>query len=149
MLTVGLVVLAVGLRIGAFIYRQHVAVREIERVGGSVSTDPRGPEWLRDPRVDHRFPFDIPHWVSLGRSAATDATLIHVGRLTELKMLQLDGTPMSDAGLMHLKGLTGLRKIWLQNTRVTDAGAAALKSTLPRLEIELAPSESPRMKMEK
>ena len=48
MATAVLVVVAVGLHFGFPIYRQQVAIREIERVGGSVETRDGGPEWLRD-----------------------------------------------------------------------------------------------------
>ena len=42
---------AVGLRFGVPIYRQHVAIREIELLGGAVSTTPGGPEWQRELKV--------------------------------------------------------------------------------------------------
>ena len=44
--TVVLVVVAIGLRIGAPIYRQQVAIREIEVLDGSIRTEPTGPRWL-------------------------------------------------------------------------------------------------------
>jgi len=46
MATFAVVVVTVGLRLGVPIYRQQVAVREIELLGGTVRTLPRGPEWL-------------------------------------------------------------------------------------------------------
>jgi len=46
--TVVLIVAAAALHFGAPLYRQHVAVREIEQLGGQImGTRPRGPSWLR------------------------------------------------------------------------------------------------------
>src|SRR5258708_31333390 len=42
-----LVVLAVGSRFGVPIYRQQVAIWEIERLDGFVETIDCGPQWLR------------------------------------------------------------------------------------------------------
>src|SRR5262245_2417071 len=55
-----LVVVAVGLPIGVPVYRQYVAIREIEEVGGRVETYARGPKWLRRQFGDCQWmkPFD-------------------------------------------------------------------------------------------
>jgi hypothetical protein len=49
------VVAGVGIRVGVPVYRQHMAIREIERLKGIVTTKKGGPEWLRgwvgDPRM--------------------------------------------------------------------------------------------------
>src|SRR5262249_61895470 len=42
-----LVLTTIALRVGVPIYRQQVAIREIERLGGWVVTEERGPNWLR------------------------------------------------------------------------------------------------------
>ncbi len=39
--------MAVGLHVGVPIYRQQGAIREIERLGGSVERLSRGPDWFR------------------------------------------------------------------------------------------------------
>ncbi len=44
---VALIVASLGFRYGAPIYRQQVAIREIERAGGSVIMNTGGPFWLR------------------------------------------------------------------------------------------------------
>src|SRR5258708_40187401 len=51
-----LVALSAGraLLIGVPIYRQQVAIREIERVGGGYTTRPGGPAWLRSWIGDER-----------------------------------------------------------------------------------------------
>jgi len=42
---------------------------------------------------------------------------------------------VTDAGLVHLKGLTQLRTLNLSLTQITDAGVAELKKSLPKCEI--------------
>lgn len=42
--TVVLVVVTIGLQFGVPIYRRHVAIREIERLGGKFETSKGGPE---------------------------------------------------------------------------------------------------------
>ncbi|NQU23551.1 MAG: M48 family metalloprotease, partial [Candidatus Nealsonbacteria bacterium] len=63
----------------------------------------------------------------------TDAWLVPLKGMTELRMLSLARTHITDAGLVHLRGLTDLRELRLQNTRIGDAGLAHL-SGLTKLE---------------
>ncbi len=58
----------------------------------------------------------------LGHSSLDDRGLAHLAGLTELTLLDLDGTPVSDAGLAHLSRLTRLEHLALSDTRITDAG---------------------------
>lgn len=60
-------------------------------------------------------------------SGITDAGLVHVKGLTQLKSLWLDGTAITDSGLAHLEGLKGLENLSLEQTRVTDAGLVHLE----------------------
>ncbi|MFP6613292.1 MAG: leucine-rich repeat domain-containing protein [Pirellulales bacterium] len=71
--------------------------------------------------------------VSLKGTKVTDAGLVHLKRLTSLKILDLSNTKVTDAGLVHLKGLTKLEKLSLNDTKVTDAGLEHLKG-LTKLE---------------
>src|SRR5262245_39738563 len=122
-----LVVVAVGLRIGTPIYRQQVAIREIERLNGRVDLRRQAPKWLRDILGDDwAKPFDEVIVVNLRGMRATDATLGLVSRLTGVESLWLDHTQVTDAGLIHLKEMRSLEKLYLANTRVTDAGLAHL-----------------------
>ena len=57
----------------------------------------------------------------------TDAGLVHVGGLSNLRVLHLDNSDISDAGLEHLRGLAGLEDLSLAHSRVTDAGLQHLK----------------------
>ena len=62
-----------------------------------------------------------------------DDGLAHLANLKELEELILNNTDVSDAGLAHLKGLNELMALQLQNTRVSDAGLEHLKG-LSKLE---------------
>jgi beta-lactamase regulating signal transducer with metallopeptidase domain/Leucine-rich repeat (LRR) protein len=63
----------------------------------------------------------------------TNESLSHVKGLTQLQSLQV-GFPATDAGLVYLKGLTELRRLGLYGTQVTDAGLVNLKG-LSKLEV--------------
>ena len=54
--------------------------------------------------------------------------------LPELESLDLGGTKITDAGMVHLTGLKNLRDLVLWDTEITDAGLDQLKG-LKRLEI--------------
>ena len=126
--TVVLIMIAAGLSVGLPIYWQSTAIREIERVGGSIiETRPRGPEWIRE-RVgsDLRELFEKVIRVDLGDTPATDTTLEHLNWLTSLEDLDLDNTQITDAGLIRLKGLARLKVLWLNGTLVTDTGLSHL-----------------------
>ena len=56
-----------------------------------------------------------------------DAGMAHLGRLTNLDILNLTGTRVSDAGLAHLAGLTNLETLCLKNTAVTGRGLVHVK----------------------
>lgn len=62
-----------------------------------------------------------------GCTKITNAGLIHLKGLTNLKLLTLTHTSITDAGLVHLKGLTNLEKLILTNTWITYAGLVHLK----------------------
>ena len=42
---------------------------------------------------------------------------------------------ITDAGLVHLKGLTNLRTLYLYGTQITDADIADLKKALPNCRV--------------
>ena len=51
------------------------------------------------------------------------------------KRVDLGGTQVTDAGLVHLAGLTNLKRLALARTQITDAGVADLKKALPKCSI--------------
>ncbi len=76
----------------------------------------------------------------LARTRVTDAGLVHLRGLTNLMELSIDNTDVTDAGLAHLKGLTNLRELSIDDGHVTDAGVAELRRALPRLQVRVWPS---------
>ncbi len=125
--TAVLVVVAVTMKFGLPIYRQQLAIREIERLGGLVDTRPGGPQWLRDRVGDARMKLlDEVITIHLDSSQVTDAGLAYLKGLTSLQELSLSGTQVTGVGLASLKDLPGLRILWLHGSRVTDAGLAHL-----------------------
>jgi len=157
-----LLVVACGLHFGVPIYRQELAVCEIERLGGFVETYPLPrkplPTWmwrydcLRDISVVKlgeldaddgtlaclgRVPAGRFYFLTLNDTQATDAGLAHLKRLTRLQFLDLQNTRVTDAGLAALSGMTRLRSVDLSGTRVTDIGMAHLAglATLEYLEL--------------
>src|SRR5215471_17262286 len=70
-----LIAVTLGLGFGLPIYRQQMAVDEIERLGGSVEARLGGPEWLRKRWGDEQMQgFDEIAVVYLDHTAANDAT---------------------------------------------------------------------------
>jgi hypothetical protein len=154
----------VALQFGLQIDRQQTAIREIERLGGVVESEPRGPEWLWEWLDDEWMEaFYTITDVHLTDTPATDATLqqlrglaglrgLHLGgtRVTDdelaylkdlhqLERLSLDETQITDAGLKHLQRLTNLKFLNVASTGVTDAGISELKWALPKLTVSKVP----------
>jgi Leucine Rich repeat len=68
----------------------------------------------------------------LGRSQVTDAGLIHIRETTRLEELRIGALPVTDAGMVHLRKMTRLRELELEYSKVTDAGLIHL-ATMPHL----------------
>src|SRR5262249_16039420 len=126
--TVVLVVVAIGLRFGVPIYQQQLAIRDVERLRGSVPTEHVEPERLRDWVGDERMKgFAEVKIIRLGGSEIGDEGLSRLSVFKDLESLDLASVPITDAGLVHLKRLTRLKELWLSDTSVTDAGLGYLK----------------------
>src|SRR5262249_35477104 len=123
-----LVVVAVGLPIGVPGYRQYVAIREIEEVGGRVETYARGPEWLRRQFGDcqGRKPFDEVVSVHIATEIASDTTLVHLRAFDKLMVAGLACPNVTNAGLVNLEGKSHLELVSLNGTQVTDEGLVHL-----------------------
>jgi hypothetical protein len=116
--------------IGVPTYRRHVAIREIEQVGGNAISDqgPVGPVWLRDlvgwgwmeRNVD-----DIDT-VILADTAADDETLRPIFGLPRVREVWLRDTKVTDSGLQYLRPLAQLERLLLSDSRVTDDGLKAV-----------------------
>jgi len=61
----------------------------------------------------------------------SDAGLVHLKEMTNLRRLYLSETSITKAGLVHLKGLVKLQTFHLDGSRVTDTGATELQQALP------------------
>ena len=101
---------------------QARAVREIERLGGSVSTTPRGNRFLRYViGPDIYFDVDVVD-VELRTDICAPAPQMVgcLARLFTLKSLWAEGYPLCDEDVFRLRGLTNLRLLELDRTNVTD-----------------------------
>lgn len=137
--TAALIVVTVALRLAMPIYRQHLAVGEIERLGGWFNNLAHYPE--DDTRMTVVGLEQLDRLISLQGlmiyEQVTDAELAHLERLTTLQALSLNETHVTDAGLAHLKRLTNLHELDLRHTQVTDGGLAHLAALMSLQELSL------------
>ena len=126
--TILLVFAAAAVHIGVPIYRQWVAIKQVEGLGGTVDGDRFGSTWLGD-RIGRelRLPLQRVTWIGLAGTPATDATVSQIAQFSELEWLILDQTLITDEGLAHLRRLLKLEGLSLNGTQVTDAGLSHLK----------------------
>jgi hypothetical protein len=120
---------------------QRDAVVAITNAGGFVRYDwewPAGEHWAPRWLVDLVGASYFGNVIAVEfdpASTATDETFEHVGRLTELRGLDLRKLNVSDAELAHLKGLTKLSRLRLMSTDASEAGVKRLETALPRLKV--------------
>jgi hypothetical protein len=149
-----------GLRIVVPIYRQEMAIRELNAAGVYRLTNKRGPEWLRrwmgtkrmrgyddvfsveltgggaDDRLVANFSaLKNLNRVTLKKALVTDAGLAQLTGIASLETLEIESPRITDAGLLHLKKLPNLHTLDVRGARVTDAGLAELERALPTLTI--------------
>ncbi len=127
--TMALAVVAIGLGFGFPVYQRHRAIREFYELGGSVTEQEAGPQWLRrwiGKEAMRRCGFDDVTSIDLAGTEATDATLRLVARFRELNDINLDGTQITDAGLESLRTLKNLESVSLAATGIGDQGLARL-----------------------
>jgi hypothetical protein len=131
------------------------AMAALEEKGGwaySFYEERRPQSWLEE-RFDDPGDADDPTGVlmvtlvNLEFPWITDADLIHLKGLTDVRLLRLN-TNITDAGLEHLKGMTNLQLLDLRgsNTQyvevkfhsssITDEGVKKLQQALPNCKIE-------------
>jgi len=103
--------------------RQYLAIRAIERVGGTVGKSPRGAPWLRKRVGDALMrPFDAVDAIYLSGVPIVDADLSRLICLSDVKYITLDGTGITDAGLHEVGKLRNLERLSFEETAVTDIG---------------------------
>ena len=66
-------------------------------------------------------------YLDVDQAYLTDADLVHLRGLTDLRNLSLSNGQITDAGMGNLEGLTKLSSLSLQFTRITDTGLVHLK----------------------
>ena len=109
-------------------YTNAVTIREIEDLGGEVTTRPCTPEWLQQQDYgDWTTLLDEIVTINPGYEQATDEWLARLQGLTGLEDLSLSGPSITDAGLWHLAGFKSLRRLDLDHTSMTDAGLKHLE----------------------
>ena len=108
--------------------REQVVVAGTEPlwVGSVEYHEMYGPDWL----ARH---FRTVLGFNLKGTQVTDAGLVHLKGLTNLKEMHLSRTQVTDAGLVHLKGLTNLEWLYLSDAQL--AGAGSLQLALPNCRI--------------
>src|SRR5436190_23324002 len=104
------------------------AVRTVEKLGGKVYWDKKGPG---QPVTG----------VYLSYKNATDDDLKDFPALEHLSDLSVAGTGITDAGIKHLLGCKSLTRLTLDGARISDAGAKALAghNKLNYLSLHLCP----------
>jgi hypothetical protein len=140
----GLLVLTVliALTLGWMMHKvqqQRDAVAALEKMGCFVRYEFSGPEWLRKLLGDR----GIRKVTGLegDYSEVTDAAMVHLRGLPELRYLRLPDTKMTDAGLEHIQELSQLTELNLCFTGVTDAGLVHLEGLTQLEALELAGTE--------
>jgi hypothetical protein len=137
-------------------HQQRLAVQAIRGLGGFAERkfEPAASDADRSPWYRTWLGDDAGNSVSVVRLAGTEASdldLIAVGKLTDLRMLDLrdtritghglrhlgrlrnlevlilSGTAVSDPGLEHLAGMTGLKVLCLDETKITSGGLPLLQ----------------------
>lgn len=109
------------------IYRQQMAIRTIERLGGQINSEPAGPKWIRAKLGDKCMSlFDKVTLVNLTTSSATEADLACLNGLRHLDSLYLGKQQMTVAGIRQIRGLTQLRFVSLPHGDLTNWAAGEL-----------------------
>ncbi len=137
-------------QIGLEIRSRQVAVKAIERCGGTVSYDyqwtsskawipdavPPGQKWARD-IFGEDFAANVVE-VQLFAGAKshpeefTDAEAKCLASLTKVKWMVLTDTSITDSGLKYLAGLKNLERLDLERTKITEVGVKALHQSRRR-----------------
>ncbi len=68
-------------------------------------------------------------------SHVTDAGLVHLLGLKQLKEIRADNTQITDAGLAELESLPNLKSLWVEGTRVTRSGIERFRKARPDCKI--------------
>lgn len=105
------------------IWRERKSILNVRRLGGSVRTKLRDPEWFWSKLG--------PNWetairIDLSQSPIFNSDIECLRAFRNLETLYLGGTQITDWGLLHLIGLRNLKTLWLAETDVSDWGVRTL-----------------------
>jgi hypothetical protein len=100
---------------------------------------PHGPNWLKQLLGDHflAHAVHVRFWDKKQSRSIVDADLRQFAALTRLEELVFDNEydAYSDAGLMQLNRLGNLKQLTIAGKQVTSAGVASLQTALPKCNI--------------
>lgn len=128
-------VLAMALLGGLALYFHPTAriIRDVQRMEGSIKTEPGSPDWLRA-LVDDKWltAFERIREINLNGTTVSDDWLALLAGRDDLELLDLGETAITDNGVAHLRDLPNLWSLNLCGSDVGDNALANLKN-LPRL----------------
>jgi hypothetical protein len=125
----GLMLAVVWINLGLPIYRQQVAIGEIELLHGRIIRRSGTPAWVKTWLGDRcDVMFDDVSQVWLSEKPATDDSLRYLKGLTNLEELWLNKTHVTDDGMAIVEGMPKLKNLWLDDAHITDAGLTYLRS---------------------
>jgi hypothetical protein len=101
--------------------KQKAAAEVIEKAGGMVISERT---WLGKLLRDDSLVRVT--YVEFSGQSITDAHLVNLQPLSQLRVLSLRNTKVTDAGLVHLQCLSQLQYLWIRNADITDAGLVHL-----------------------
>ncbi len=82
------------------------------------------------------FLVDLPiRWLAVGGCKLSDEAYGHLAKMQQLQVLRLYGCPTTDAQLLRLTVLTNLRQINLEGSMVTVDGVRKFKMALPQCKV--------------
>jgi len=122
--------LVIGLKIGLPIYREQTALREIQRLGGSIVMHPRGPAWFQRLVESERLN-DLAGPTFMQVFSTVDFIRLPPDSLTWDHRFRgwyagsrpyADPPTVDDVTLACITGVPGLRQLDLSCTNVSDVG---------------------------
>lgn len=78
---------------------------------------------------------DPDGYIYLAERQVTDDDLQLLAILDHLRILNLEGLPITDGAVIHLKNLTSLQKLNVTNTQLSSDAIDELKAALPHCQI--------------
>src|SRR5437588_5546611 len=119
--TTAVVVIATGLRIGIPVYKRHMAITEIERLGGVVETNRIGSAWVRGAIGWKQMrAFESVVSIDLRDRPCWDGALPHLSSLADVRSFGLSGTQITDAILDQICSPEKVEILRAARTRLTD-----------------------------